>query len=470
MLYFNKHELPYHNSSRYSKMGSQERTFPVGIGQLVKMRLRPQILNEHVESSRTVQGTVSSGNIVGQVFRASHDNINSIYLTLESADVTIIDNFESYTSSAQLQAVWISTGALATLDTLIYKDGLQSMRLPTATVGVERTKTFAATDMTDFTGTFHWYQTDDYSVQQVRVFIGDGTNTKSAPITSAAINTWQKISIDINAMTEDGGGTTNDAAITKIGFRTSVKKPGSYAYVDNLISTPLPGTVQLKLWDMGDTLPESGVASLEDGVQYTTLGDIASESPSASYNISLIGGKSIYHLHGFTAGVANEIPSNNALTPGNYYALTLHYVDTNIQVYGPDPSYTTKYYTNGYAFTTVAEVAPLTQIGIYSDIMFGIFSTQDAYIVASRAEANAEPGDRATYYSFVEDSDMKITDVLNTHGVYPPQSNMVDLVYRPTFLPKGGKFELYYKDDYTDTVTLIIFGIQFIYIEEPVNG
>ncbi len=80
----------------FTRTSSNGNSYNISKGQLNKLRIRPQILNEHVESSREIQGVVSSGNILGQLFKESHDNINGILLTLESAAGSSIDNFESY--------------------------------------------------------------------------------------------------------------------------------------------------------------------------------------------------------------------------------------------------------------------------------------------------------------------------------------------------------------------------------------
>jgi hypothetical protein len=70
-------------------------------GQLNKVRLRSQVINEHAESSRLAHTTVESGVKVGQIFKASQDNINGINLTLESAAAVVLDNFESYADDAE---------------------------------------------------------------------------------------------------------------------------------------------------------------------------------------------------------------------------------------------------------------------------------------------------------------------------------------------------------------------------------
>ena len=54
--------------------------------------------------------------------------------------------------------------------------------------------------------------------------------------------------------------------------------------------------------------------------------------------------------------------------------------------------------------------------------MFGIFSTQDTYIIESRAVANDVPGKRANYMSSIEDAKMKTVEIINSHGQYVPTS------------------------------------------------
>lgn len=451
----------------FTKMTANTLPYNISKGDLNKLRIRPQVLNEACESSSSPTGVVSSGNIVGQIFKASQDNINGLYLTLESANITSVDNFEGYIDSAALQAAWVATGALALLETTIVKATPNAMRLPTVTAGDLWTKTIPAADLTEYTGSLWYRQSSSFTAQKVRVFVGDGTNTKSLSLPVNAANTWKLFSISIDAMVEDGAGTTNVAAITQIGFRVEKKDPGSYCVIDTISYTPPPGSVELKLWDMGTTLPESGVTSIDSGDQYVTIGDLALTTPAASYEIQLIGGKSLYHLHKFAAGVALENPANVLLNVDHYYILALEYIDTDVTAYGPDPSYAVNRYTNGYAFTAPSEAAAITAVGVYSDLMFGIFSTANVYITKASAKADASPGSGASYYSFVEDEHMDITDVIHTHGFSIPMEQTLDLGERPPLLRKGGKFEIYYKDDFADAVSQIWFGMQ--YFHEPVT-
>ncbi|MCP4279096.1 MAG: hypothetical protein GY776_03695, partial [Alteromonas sp.] len=55
----------------FSKQSAHGLKLSVQKGQLNNLRIRPAILNEHMESSRQIQGVVTTSNIVGQIFKAS---------------------------------------------------------------------------------------------------------------------------------------------------------------------------------------------------------------------------------------------------------------------------------------------------------------------------------------------------------------------------------------------------------------
>lgn len=455
----------------FSQSTSNGRTWIVAKGQLNKLRLRPQILNEHTESSREIQGTVDASTIVGQIFKASQDNINGLMITLESTGGTVLDNFESYANDAALQIVWVKGGTNeARLETTIVKTGTKSMNLPLDVAADSWVKTAIATDYTDYTFGFDYYQDKEFDKAQVSLFIGDGVNTKSIQLPLIK-NIWSHFQINEKAMDEDGGGTTDITAITKIGFRVDKKEIGKNGYVDNLVATPPPGEVELRLWDMGADIPISGITALDAGTQYTQLGDIGFEEVvgAASIYLSLKGGKRLYNIDEFVAGVALEIPTNEVLTAGHYYGVTIHYVDTEVDVYGPDSSFGINYYVNGYAFTAPDTATPLTQVGANSDLMFGILSVQDVYINTVVKFFDAQPGVNATEFIFVEDENMKITDLI-VGAFRPLQQVQAEFDRAPVLLNKGGKFEVYLNDDFTDGVTAASVLIGYLYEPPTVNG
>ena len=441
-------------------------------GQQNKYRLRPSVLNEHVESARKVQAMIDASTIVGQIFKLNEDNINGATLTMESAAGVLVDNFESYATSVELQAAWVETDEVALLETVLAapaNDSTQSMKMPGDTIGAEWVRTLTSADYTDFDASFWFRQTIPYSQQKMRIFIGDGTNTKSFPIVMPDINTWFEFNINEQAFTEDDG-TTDITAITKVGIRVEGAHPNSFAYLDEGFAVPAPGSVDVKLWDMGDALPESGVMGLSDGEQYITLGDAGFEFNLLNQiNVHLLGGKREYYIEDFVAGPAFEIPSNVPLTPGNYYAITIHHVDTDISVYGPDISFEQDYYRSGYAFTAPDEVDPIVQIGAFSNLQFLIFSTQEAYINRIVRRYDSTPGSNSKENVRVEGMDMDIVDVL-IQGAQATQENVIDFTERVFYTPKGGKFEINHNDDYTDLTTFVELTIGFIVKPPIVNG
>ena len=446
----------------YTQQSSSSRSFFIQKGNLNNYRLRPKILNEHVESSREAQAVVGFGNIVGQIFRASQDNINGIDLTMESAAGVVFDNFESYANSAALQVEWVETdpGDPATLEGAL-------MSLPTdATVGDEWVRTIAATDYTDYSVTLSMYSNKDYNDVKVKFFVGDGTNTKSQFIILEK-DSWESVNVNIADMVEDGG-TTDVTQLTKIGFRLDDRQNGSVVFVDEVIFTPPPGSVSVELWDMGVEEPEDGITSIDDGTKYEELGDrgINSGSVSNSVSVNLIGGKRIYHVMAFIAGVALEIPGNTTLTPGNYYMIIIRYVDTDVVVYGGNTAFETNYYLHGYAFTSPDDSTGISKVGEYSDLAFSIYSTQDCYLNTLLKFYDGTPGANATEVVYIEDNNMCVVNVIA--GENKPQATLfAEFKDRVFHFPKGGKFEVNQNDDYQDDTNQVTILIGYIFEPQP---
>ena len=454
----------------FSKQTASGENFLIQKGQLNNLRLRPQILNEHVESSRKIQGVVSSGNIVGQIFKASQDNINGINLTLESAAGIDFDDFESYVDSTALQAEWVATGSLATLETTIVYEGDQAMHLPASgNTGDEWARTFASTDFTGYTGEFFMYVNKEYRDVKLRVFVEDSLGNKSSQaIVQPNKDLWTKLVVPVDNLTADGVTLADLTDIIKIGYRIEKQKLDGYAILDNLISVPPPGSVELKLWDMGATLPTSGATSLSDGTQYTKLGDLGITGvQAASISISLLGGKRSYHIDEFVAGVALEIPTNELLTSNNYYAITLHWIDTDVSVYGANEAWD-NYYKNGYAFTAPNESTNITAVGTDIDLMFVIFSTQPVYVFEITTVADNPPNGESETALYVEDVNMIRTNVL-VSGIKAVQTVTTTLP-RPFYMNVGAKLEQEYNDDITDSVSSINLIVSYFFEPSTVNG
>jgi hypothetical protein len=234
-------------------------------------------------------------------------------------------------------------------------------------------------------------------------------------------------------------------------------------------AAPAPGLLDLKLWDMGSAIPTSGVTSIDGGTQYTKLGDAGiSGTQIAEITLPIIGGFRQYHIGEFIAGPALEIPTNEILTVDNYYAITLNHVDTNIDVYGPDPTFA-NYYINGYSFNAADEATAITATGTDEDIQFGIFSTQDVYVVSIFSNFGDPPGDASRMLVNIEDENMNITGI-PVQGVRGQEVVSQSFELRPYLMNKGGKFEINYTDDTTDDVSDVEYSIQYIFEPNGVNG
>ncbi len=487
----------------YTKQSEDSENYNIVKGNLNKLRIRPRIQNEHVESSRETMDTVDSSTVVGQVFKASQDNINGISLTLESAaifasmDAITVNTGSSeqkagtmeYSSDAELQEEWIKGGAVEAVrsaftdDIGITQDGSYACKMPMTTLGDEWRVTLTSTDLTGVTFKVKYANTKEFNKSKMYFFIGDGTNTKSFPLSISDKNIWQTFSILETSMTVTGNDDTvttpNMAAITKMGFRVDDKENNHFAYADSITYQALPGSIDIELWNMGSSLPaNNGTVDYTTGTQYTELGDRGIlGGVSSSIRVTLQGGKRQYHINNFVAGVALEIPANTILTSGNYYALVLKYVDTDVTVYGPDTTFSINYYESGYAWKaetgdSLIDVIPgAAGSGAYSDLMFQIFSTQDIYIVNLELLFDESPGTGMHVSFFVEDDNMKITDVIDSAALGGFDKVLIyDTALRPVFLIKGGKLEAYYDDDSTDSVGVALFELTYLYIPPTVNG
>jgi len=454
----------------YTKQTASGETFLVQKGQLNNIRLRPQVMNEQCESSREIQAVVTATNTVNQIFKASHDNINGINLTMESAAGVEFDDFEEYADSAALQAEWIPSGIVeAELDTTRPHTGINSMYLDlsaTTPVGTQWLRTFTTTDFTGYTGQFWMYSRKEYKDVKLKVIVEDSaTNQSKADIITAGKEQYFQYNFNVTSLV----GTADLTDIVKIGFEVVSTKNDGEIYIDDMVSIPGAGQAKIKLFNMGVTLPVDGVTKLSDGTQYTKLGDLGISGQQLSeINVSLLGGKRMYHIDEFVAGVALEIPGNELLIPGNYYVISIQYVDTDINIYGPNASYEKQYYNNGYAFTAPDEDTAISAIGEYSDLMFIIFSTQEVFVYELTVINDGTPGDGSQTSVYVEDEDMQRTDIL-VSGIKAVPA-ITTMLKRPFLMTKGSKIEQEYNHDFQDDVSSINLIFQYYFIPPIVNG
>ena len=302
-------------------------------------------------------------------------------------------------------------------------------------------------------------------------YVKSSTLQKEFTLTKGSVNTFyiRPAVITENTHGDDEIQDTVDAATVIIGqvFKASADNiNGVYLTLDAAGS----GSVDVKLWDMGTTIPVGGVTTLDSGTQYTTLGDLATESPAASYSLPLTAGKKMYFLDDFTAGVAEEVSTNALLNVGNYYALTLHYVNVNTDVYGPLSTDSIQRYANGFAFSATSTALPITQIGTYNDIMFGILAVDNGFIHKIGIDFDDIPGSNVNASCHVVSSSFDITSVLHSNRKNIAQYNLMDLKEAPSSIPKGSRFVLKYQDDILDSTTKMLLCMCYLHEQFASNG
>jgi len=313
------------------------------------------------------------------------------------------------------------------------------------------------------------YSNKEYKDVKMRVFVEDSAgNTNSQAVVQPDKKSWYKFVIIVDEMTADGGTPADATDIVKIGYRVQKEKRDGYVILDDLISVPPPGELELKLWDMGTTMPVSGTTALDDGTQYTKLGDAGiTGKQEASVVIDLYGGKRSYHIDSFVAGCALEVPTNELLNVGHYYALTMHWVNTDVSVYGSNEAWD-DYYENGYAFSSPDAATAITAAGANEDLMFIVYSTQDVYMFEATTIAGGTPNGNSETTLYIEDKNMSRTDVLVSPIKAVPA--VTSRLSRPFFMGKGGKMEQEYNDDITDDVGSINLIMSYYYEPPTVNG
>ena len=460
----------------FDTLGGSSVTTIVNKGQRNEIEVIPVMFNEHAEPASTIQAVVGSGTIVGQIFKASQDNINSLVLTLESqlGGVSGVDIIEGYASDVALQSGWVGSTDLPVIENSLVSPNngsTQSMKIMLDTLLNTVTKTVSATDLTNAIFALDYMSTDNPDKVVVSFFVGDGTNTKSITLNGFK-DTWKNFSFLETSMMDDGVTTPNMAAITKIGFRVDLEKIGKFGYIDNVYVSTSAGQVELKLFDMGAIIPTSGVTPLASGTQYSQL-----NGASSGITFDLSPGKRIISFNEFTAGLERHKASNILLTPNNYYALTINYVDVNINVYGCDPADAIAngepFYNNGWAFTAASEAAAINQISANNDLMFVVGHTQTARILDVKISGDDDFPVGASIIVLNEDIVKDIANMFNVHK-FSGTNNIITLSYaeRPLEISLGSKLELYYNDDgiLASELSRIETYVRYLYTQTTING
>ena len=221
----------------------------------------------------------------------------------------------------------------------------------------------------------------------------------------------------------------------------SKAKAGYTINVDRLRLVSAPGHLGVRFYDMGATLPVSGTAALTDGTS-KLLGDLSLDGSQApQLELLLHGGKELLCIPSFSHGAAKEKLGNTLLTPGNYYAIVLEYIDVEVDVYGASMTPAINRYPNGYAWTTEDLTTTITTLGTYADIMFLMHAAQTTWVESILLEFDGDPKG-GSYLIAAEDALMNMLPL--AIGNARPLTKAFGFDKRQPPLEPGGKLELYF--------------------------
>jgi len=430
----------------FTKMTMTSANSYVTKGDVTKVVFLPAVLNEQSEDNSVVVDTVTSTNMVGQIFKASEGTISALVLTLENSK----SSFKDVLTSVNVSDYVSNTGNYTpTFDT-----NYSGMKLDLGYENEEWTKTLTATNMKNTSLNISLLVTEKYNKAHLDCFVEDSLGNKAyVVIRQTYTDILETFRINTDSFLVDNS-SIDLKNITKIGFKVGkeyhdVNK--EFAYISSVELIDKPRHLGIELYDFGTTKPTT--SSLSSATQYSSLGLTGNKS---LINLSLDTGKRFYVIEDLMVGISSQ----NYLTPGNYYGLVLKYIDSEVKVYGSDVA-GTKSYINGYSFTCPDTATNINQLG-NSDLNFGIFSIKDVWIDKIEFRADSQPGNKASYYIYKE-SNGKIDDLVSVISNAPEQYKDFDLQDRPIFLAAGDKIELYYSDGVTDIVERVGLDIRYYY-------
>jgi len=454
----------------FDRIGETSRQKKINKGQVNSVIIRPQILSEHCGAFDFPTDKVTPTNIVGQVFKASRDNINSVSVVIETTGLSesSLNNFDQYADNAALQLELVAQGSTvpSTLDTNVVSPNYASVNSAKLDVNDEGDKwvySFAPINVKNGLLTFDFYveKLEDEFVFE----ISDGVNFAQIPINPNLKESWQTFNVNTSAFVG-----VNLKAVTKICIICVKAEKEKAAYIDNIRYSTSSGNLICELYDFGTTIPTDAVSKISDATQYTQIGDLGITGVAvSSYNISLRGGKNLYHLENFICGAAKEIPFNQPITENNYYALVFRYVDIDATLYGSNPILQHEFYNNGFAFNCPDLTTPINSLGAFHDISFGIFASQDVFLLLGELKLDAVANSDASILFMSQNAEFKNTVyAINERNFGEELKETFD--FRPQFLEDGTKVAMIYTDGATDNVHNATIEIRYLYEELPTHG
>ncbi|NIT54917.1 MAG: hypothetical protein GWN00_01315 [Aliifodinibius sp.] len=321
----------------YSNLSEYEKLYPIGAeeGKIEFDVCLHQVLQSFHDESTYID-EIPSGYKFVQVFKATNEDIHGFYGVFKGklTDTgTVLDDFDTYTSQADLEAVWDAYGGKINMtfrDGTGYETNGVSFAIDAGGDGqyIERPWT-TPEDFTGYDAITYWHKST--SIREASFFaiqfVDNSSNTATKIIPAALYLYWHKHTDLLDSFTLDMG-TFDWSNVSAMRFISYDYDGYSQEYIDEIYGIPIvqPPRLETGLVYFGETKPV-----VDDALPgYLTLDNGGTKiSSDVPYTNAVVRANISYgHAHYTT----------NEMTVGHYYGIVTRCpeADTSLAFYGKD--------------------------------------------------------------------------------------------------------------------------------------
>ena len=415
----------------------------------------------HLYDNDKIYTIDAAGSVDGfiQVFQASTNNIHNIRASLSGQvepDV-VIDDFESYSTDAELQAVYVSSdpvNTIVTLDTSAPFAGLQCMA-----VSMSRNKGIGDMLTMTFPSAQNWSAKEAIQFMfkspltgasnQWRINISDGTNVAYIDFNALVANTWEERNLAFSAFTNIS--LVDLTSITSASMEIMSLASTAMCYFDNwsLVGGASNSMVEVRLYDFGTTQAPTVLGSL-----------LPQDNDAWSVPLELPTSKQVI-LAGVNFG-SHELEA--FLVPGNFYGIYITKPDVGtVSFYGSAE----QQYMPGKCYSDSA--GTLTEVP--GTLGFMMMSATEARLSALELVTDADPGHSQAF--------LFVTDVTTGETIFFSEMTldlegqklvMKDILPEYLWTSQTIRLSVYYMDAVDSQATYILVRPKYYYNVTPTNG
>ena len=440
-------------------------------GTLNKYLTHPKVVSESSCDSNTIRN-IESGNKLIQIFKASHTNFDRVDFALNYAtgtNVYIIDDFDSYTTEDEIEAVWVSTDEnQINVDTVVNTVTNSKVLKMTVYNNGELdyvTKTYSTPqDFSAYTDvSFDWTQTVIQIYSQFTMqWIDSYGEVLEHPINILANNLWETNTYNISAFTPASGGTFDPSSVSKVRFYCETADRVCEIHVDNLMfSAPAASheNIGFELYGFdGEGEPTSSHTLADFTLLNSDHDEVLLEkridTPSSD----------MYTFH-YERGVHT---SESALTIGNYYAMVLTGInnDTIQTAAYNNTEESIQPYSSGKLFKVLSGQTTFIE-DAFTSLMFTIQVIVPVYVSGLSFASNAPAGN--SFLRIGKSNNGKFTNlIMDRLVIYNGEYGMLPIT--PTLFMETDYIVYIMKHDAYSDITRFNINIYFTYAPLSIWG